>query len=331
MAALDVVDLNVSIRTSAGVLHAVRGVDLSVEAGETLCVVGESGCGKSMSALAILGLLPDTATRSAARIGFDGHDLQTLTRAQMRKLRGDRVGMIFQDPMTTLNPSYTIGDQLTEVYLCHRKSGRRQAEERALHLLGRVGITGARERLGQYPHQLSGGLRQRVMIAMALMCEPVLLIADEPTTALDVTIQAQTLHLMKSLQMEIGAGVILITHDLGIVAQMADRVAVMYAGEVVETASVESIFGNPGHPYTFGLMKCIPVHGRIRRGERLGAIPGTVPSLIGGMTGCAFRARCPVALPACASKVPVRQGAGGHRWRCVHETLPPEAGLRKDA
>ena len=331
MVALDVVDLNVSIRTSAGVLHAVRGADLSVEAGKTLCIVGESGCGKSMVALAILGLLPDTATRSAARIRFDGRDLQTLTRAQMRALRGDRIGMIFQDPMTTLNPSYTIGDQLTEVYLCHRKSGRRQAEERALHLMGRVGITAARERLGQYPHQLSGGLRQRVMIAMALMCEPALLIADEPTTALDATIQAQILHLIKSLQEEIGAGVILITHDLGIVAQMADRVAVMYAGEVVEAASVASVFANPGHPYTVGLMNCIPARGRIGRGDRLGAIPGTVPSLIGGMTGCAFRARCPVSLPACASEVPLRQGAAGHRWRCAHQELPPKAGLAKGA
>lgn len=325
MALLDITDLDVDIGTLAGVLHAVRGVELSVEAGETLCIVGESGCGKSLTAMAILGLLPVSAGRRAQRIIFDGRDLQTMGEAQMRDLRGDGIGMIFQDPMTALNPSYTIGDQLTEVFLCHRKGGRREANDRAIFLLERVGISAARSRLAQYPHQLSGGLRQRVMIAMALMCEPKLLIADEPTTALDVTIQAQILHLIQDLQKEIGAGVILITHDLGVVAQMADHVAVMYAGEVVETAPVAAIFETPGHPYTLGLMGCIPVRGKVRRGGRLGVIPGIVPSLIGENAGCSFRTRCPVAEEACARDIPMRRGTGTHRWRCIHQRVPSAA------
>ena len=325
MALLDITDLDVDIGTPAGVLHAVRGVELSVEAGETLCIVGESGCGKSLTAMAILGLLPVSADRRAQRIIFDGRDLQTMGEAQMRDLRGDGIGMIFQDPMTALNPSYTIGDQLTEVFLCHRKGGRREANDRAIFLLERVGISAARSRLAQYPHQLSGGLRQRVMIAMALMCEPKLLIADEPTTALDVTIQAQILHLIKDLQKEIGAGVILITHDLGVVAQMADQVAVMYAGEVVETAPVAAVFETPGHPYTLGLMGCIPVRGKVHRGGRLGVIPGIVPSLIGENAGCSFRTRCPVAEEACARDIPMCRGTGTHRWRCIHQRVPSAA------
>ncbi|MDE2914189.1 MAG: ABC transporter ATP-binding protein [Paracoccaceae bacterium] len=325
MTLLDIDGLDVDIRTPAGVLHAVRSVEMSVEAGETLCVVGESGCGKSLTAMAILGLLPASASRRARRLVFDGQDLQTMSEPQMRDLRGDDIGMIFQDPMTALNPSYTIGDQLTEVFLCHRKGSRREANDRAVSLLERVGISAARSRLAQYPHQLSGGLRQRVVIAMALMCEPKLLIADEPTTALDVTIQAQILHLIKDLQKEISAGVILITHDLGIVAQVADQVAVMYAGEVVETAPVAAVFETPGHPYTLGLMGCIPVRGKVRRGGRLGVIPGIVPSLIGEIPGCSFRTRCPVSEEACVSEIPVRCGAGSHRWRCIHQRIPSAA------
>ena len=326
MALLDIAELNVDIHTPAGPLHAVRRVGLTVEAGETLCIVGESGCGKSLTAMAILGLLPDSATRTADRIVFDGQDLAALGETQMRTLRGEAISMIFQDPMTALNPSYTIGDQLTEVYLCHRKGGRREAYERAAFLLERVGIGAAKNRLDQFPHQLSGGLRQRVVIAMALMCEPKLLIADEPTTALDVTIQTQILHLIKDLQDEIGVGVILITHDLGVVAQMADHVAVMYAGEVVEMAPVAHVFDTPGHPYTLGLMQCIPVRGKVRRGGRLGVIPGIVPSLIGEISGCSFRTRCPVANDSCALEIPVRQGTGSHSWRCIHRRMAPAAG-----
>ena len=322
MALLEISDLTIDIRTMSGELHAVRGVDFTLSEGETLCIVGESGCGKSMTAMAILDLLPSSAKRTAEKIVFDGLDLQTLSASRMRDLRGDGIGVIFQDPMTALNPSFTIGDQLTEVYLCHRKSSRREATDRAVFLLERVGITAARSRLGQYPHQLSGGLRQRVMIAMSLMCDPKLLIADEPTTALDVTIQAQILHLIKELQNETGAGVILITHDLGVVAQMADNVAVMYAGEVVENAVVETIFNAPRHPYTLGLMSCIPVPGKIERGGRLGAIPGVVPSLIGDISGCSFRTRCPVGDNVCANEIPVHLDLDSHRWRCIHNQLP---------
>ena len=322
MALLEISDLTIDIRTMSGELHAVRGVDFTLSEGETLCIVGESGCGKSMTAMAILDLLPSSAKRTAEKIVFDGLDLQTLSASRMRDLRGDGIGVIFQDPMTALNPSFTIGDQLTEVYLCHRKSSRREATDRAVFLLERVGITAARSRLGQYPHQLSGGLRQRVMIAMSLMCDPKLLIADEPTTALDVTIQAQILHLIKELQNETGAGVILITHDLGVVAQMADNVAVMYAGEVVENAVVETIFNAPRHPYTLGLMSCIPVPGKIERGGRLGAIPGVVPSLIGDISGCSFRTRCPVGDNVCANEIPVHLDSDSHRWRCIHNQLP---------
>jgi len=322
MALLEISDLTIDIRTMSGELHAVRGVDFTLSEGETLCIVGESGCGKSMTAMAILDLLPSSAKRTAEKIVFDGLDLQTLSASRMRDLRGDGIGVIFQDPMTALNPSFTIGDQLTEVYLCHRKSSRREGTDRAVFLLERVGITAARSRLGQYPHQLSGGLRQRVMIAMSLMCDPKLLIADEPTTALDVTIQAQILHLIKELQNETGAGVILITHDLGVVAQMADNVAVMYAGEVVENAVVETIFNAPRHPYTLGLMSCIPVPGKIERGGRLGAIPGVVPSLIGDISGCSFRTRCPVGDNVCANEIPVHLDSDSHRWRCIHNQLP---------
>lgn len=321
MNVLDISDLRVDIHTPLGELRAVRGIDLRVAPGETLCVVGESGCGKSMAALAILGLLPNSATRTAARIYFNGHDIQALTDAQMRNFRGNEIGMIFQDPMTALNPCYTIGNQLKEVFLRHRKSTRKESQERAIYLLERVGITAAKNRMSQYPHQLSGGLRQRVLIAMALMCEPKLLIADEPTTALDVTIQAQILCLIKDLQSELGVGVILITHDLGVVAQTADRVAVMYAGEVVETGSVESIFATPRHPYTVGLMSCVPTHNRVQRGSRLGAIPGTIPSLIADIQGCMFRSRCPVATIDCASTITVHKD-GEHHWHCIHQQLP---------
>jgi peptide/nickel transport system ATP-binding protein len=319
MSVIDVRDLRVDLSTPRGTLHAVRGVSFSVARGETLCIVGESGCGKSMTSLALMDLLPKSATRRAARMLFDGIELTGVSRSAMNDLRGDRVAMIFQEPMTALNPAYTIGDQLTESYLRHRKSSREEARGRAVELLGKVGIANARERLGQYPHQLSGGLRQRVMIAMALMCGPDLLIADEPTTALDVTIQAQILRLLADLAREFGLALILITHDLGVVARIATRVAVMYAGEIVEEGAVADVFARPRHPYTRGLIACIPVPGKTARGETLGVIPGVVPSLIGAMSGCAFRTRCGVARPDCAGAIPWRESADGHGVRCVLE------------
>jgi peptide/nickel transport system ATP-binding protein len=316
---LRVENLAVDIATPRGTLHAVRGISFDVKRGETLCIVGESGCGKSMTSLALMNLLPKAATRRASRLDFDGHDLAALSPPSMNALRGNRIAMIFQEPMTALNPAYTIGDQLTEGYLRHKSASRADAEARAVQLLGKVGIANARERLGQFPHQLSGGLRQRVMIAMALMCGPDLLIADEPTTALDVTIQAQILRLLVDLSRELGLALILITHDLGLVARIADRVAVMYAGEIVETATAADLFAAPRHPYTRGLIECIPVPGKTARGARLGAIPGVVPSLMGDLAGCAFRSRCASAIPACAGPIPNRVTASGHAMRCLLE------------
>jgi peptide/nickel transport system ATP-binding protein len=313
MALLDVDGLTVDIATPAGILHAVRDVSFKVERGETLCIVGESGCGKSMTALALMDLAPAAATRRARRLAFDGADLTTASAA---RVRGDRMAMVFQEPMTALNPSYTIGDQLIGVHRRHRRSTRAMARARALELLERVGISGAASRLRQYPHQLSGGLRQRVMIAMALMCGPALLIADEPTTALDVTIQAQILRLLLELQRDLGIGILLITHDLGVVARVAHRVAVMYAGELVETAATRQLFASPRHPYTRGLIASIPVPGKTVPGARLGAIPGTVPALIGEVRGCAFRNRCNFATSACAEPIVTRSEAD-HLWRCV--------------
>jgi peptide/nickel transport system ATP-binding protein len=266
-----------------------------------------------------MGLLPKTLKRAAGRLEFAGIDLQRQKPRQMRNLRGNRMAMIFQEPMTSLNPAYTIGDQLEEAYLLHNKAGRAEARARAVELLGKVGITAAENRLSQYPHQLSGGLRQRVMIAMALMCAPELIIADEPTTALDVTIQAQILRLLADLQREMNMAMILVTHDLGVVARIADKVAVMYAGEVVEQGTAQEIFKHPRHPYTRGLLRCIPVPGKTKPGEHLGSIPGIVPSLVGRMEGCAFRTRCDVAEAVCASAVPERHTETGHAWRCIHE------------
>jgi len=297
---LDVQGLSVDIPVSAGVLHPVRGVSFSVDRGETLCIVGESGCGKSLTSLALMGLLPKTAIRTARRMNFLGTELTGLREREMARIRGGSMSMIFQEPMTSLNPSYTIGNQLEEVYLRHIERNRRAARDRAIFLLEKVGITAARNRLGQYPHQLSGGLRQRVMIAMALMCGPELIIADEPTTALDVTIQAQILHLLAELQDEFDMGLILITHDLGIVARVADKVQVMYAGKTVEEGPCRQVFDTPLHPYTQGLLRCIPVPGKTRRGARLGSVPGIVPNLVGDLRGCMFRNRCAFAREECA-------------------------------
>jgi peptide/nickel transport system ATP-binding protein len=280
--------------------EAVRGLSLTVARGETHCMVGESGCGKSVSALSVMNLLARGATRSADHLRFHGQDLLGLSEREMARLRGDKIAMIFQEPMTSLNPAYTVGSQMAEVFERHRRSGRRKAMDRAAALLARVGITAPEMRLGQYPHQLSGGLRQRVMIAMALMCEPELLIADEPTTALDVTVQAQILRLLQQLQQELGLALLLITHDLGIVARMAHRVSVMYAGQVVERGPVPALFADPAHPYTRGLLACIPVPGTARKGEPLGSIPGVVPRIPPGFVGCGFRDRCGFAMAECA-------------------------------
>jgi peptide/nickel transport system ATP-binding protein len=318
---LDVRGLSVDIATPRGPLRAVRDVSFQVKRGETLCIVGESGCGKSITSLALMSLLPSAAKRRATTLSLLGEDLLKATPRRVNALRGNRMAMIFQEPMTALNPAYTIGNQLMEVHLQHRGGGEAAARARAIELLGKVGIASAAERLEQYPHQLSGGLRQRVMIAMALMCGPELLIADEPSTALDVTIQAQILRLLADLQQDLGIAMVLITHDLGVVARIAHRVAVMYAGQIVEEGTAERVFASPRHPYTRGLISCIPVPGRTERGGRLGTIAGVVPSLIGEIRGCSFRDRCAVARPECASAVPV-QSEGAHRWLCIHKELP---------
>ncbi len=298
---------------------AVRGIDIQVRRGETHCLVGESGCGKSVSALAVMGLLARGAHRSADQMRFDGQDIQNLSSSALQKLRGDRMAMIFQEPMTSLNPAYTVGSQMAEVLSRHRGTTRRQGLERAAELLARVGITAPGLRLAQYPHQLSGGLRQRVMIAMALMCDPELLIADEPTTALDVTVQAQILRLLQTLQRELGLAILLITHDLGVVARIAHRVSVMYTGKVVETATAESLFAAPRHPYTQGLLACVPIPGKIKRGDPLGSIPGTVPRIAPGFQGCGFRDRCAHAMPSCAGPIPLRDDGLGHLHLCQLE------------
>jgi peptide/nickel transport system ATP-binding protein len=318
-ALLDVEGLSVDIPVPAGMLHPVQSVNFAIDKGETLCIVGESGCGKSLTALAIMGLLPKAARRTAKRLTLDGKDILGADETRMSDLRGNRMGMIFQEPMTSLNPAYTIGNQLEEALLRHRKAARAEARERAVFLLEKVGITAAASRLRQYPHQLSGGLRQRVMIAMTLMCGPDLIIADEPTTALDVTIQAQILLLLAELQKEFRMGLILITHDLGVVARVADRVAVMYAGQIVESGTAEQIYRAPTHPYTQGLLDCIPIPGKTARGQPLGSIPGIVPSLVGAMAGCHFYERCPYAMADCAAEaVPLQQAdASGHAYRCL--------------
>ena len=282
------------LRVSFGATEAVRGIDLVVQRGQTHCLVGESGCGKSASALAIMGLLPRGARRTARRIGFAGEEIGALPERRMAALRGDRIGMIFQDPMSSLNPAYTVGSQMVEVLRRHRGLPRDKAAEQAVAMLDRVGVSAPDLRLGQFPHQLSGGLRQRVMIAMALLCEPKLLIADEPTTALDVTVQAQTLRLLAELQRDMGLAVLLITHDLGIVARVAHRVSVMYAGEIVEQASTQALFAAPTHPYTRGLLAAIPVPGAAGPPaifRRFGHLPRFAHADVAGAAGMACPGR----------------------------------------
>ena len=336
---LSVQDLKTHFNTRDGVVRAVDGVSFDVMPGETLAIVGESGCGKSVTAMSILRLLPMPPARIAGgRIEFDGRNLLELSEPEMRQGRGNLISMIFQEPMSSLNPVLTIGRQVAEVLMLHRGLGPREAMDQAIEGLRRVQISEPERRVRQYPHELSGGMRQRGMIAMALACGPRLLIADEPTTALDVTIQAQILVLMRQLGAETGASIILITHDLGVVAEMAQRVIVMYAGRKVEEASVESLFAHPRHPYTRGLLGSMP---HLRASDeadpdappaRLVEIPGVVPSLKEALSGCLFAPRCPNASERCRREVPVMQAHGpGHQAACWHPIAEPAPGHARAA
>jgi peptide/nickel transport system ATP-binding protein len=306
---LSVEGLDVSLPTPRGPAHVVRGVSFALERCDRLGIVGESGCGKTMTALALIGLLPEGA-RVGGRILLHGRDLLALPEAELCRLRGDRIAMVFQEPMTALNPVQTVGRQIAEGLRVHRRTGRAEAAAEAARLLERVGIPDARRRLVSYPHQLSGGQRQRVMIAMALACRPDVLVADEPTTALDVTVQARILDLLRDLADEFGMALVLITHDLGVIAEMADRMLVMYAGRVVEEGPTETVFGRPAHPYTRALFAAIPRAGERRR---LAAIPGAVPDLARLPDGCAFADRCPHAIDACRAAPPPDLAVGANR------------------
>ena len=321
---LEVKGLQTVFFTNSGLFRAVNDVSFYVKRGETLAIVGESGCGKSVSALSIMRLVPDPPGRIVGgEIRLDGTDLLALDEAKMRQIRGNRISMIFQEPMTSLNPVIRIGDQIREAVRLHREMSAKAAWEQAVEMLRLVRIPEPARRAQEYPHQLSGGMRQRVMIAMALACRPELLIADEPTTALDVTIQAQILALMLDLQKELGMGLILITHDLGVVAQTAQRVIVMYAGKKVEEADVEALFANPLHPYTRGLMASIPQlpSPEAKAGTRLTEIPGTVPALTRLPKGCAFAPRCKLAIERCRQDYPPLEDFGGNHlaacWRAA--------------
>jgi oligopeptide/dipeptide ABC transporter ATP-binding protein len=312
---LEVENLRTTFRTEDGLVTAVNGLSFKVEAGETLGIVGESGSGKSVTALSIMRLLGRTATVTANRIGLLGENLPDKSEAEMRRIRGYKVAMIFQDPMTSLNPVLTIGEQISEAVRLHLGLDKRAARARAIEMLEKVRIPLPEKRLGDYPHQFSGGMRQRVMIAMALSCNPQLLIADEPTTALDVTIQAQVLELMDDLQRETGAAIILITHDLGVVAEFCRNVMVMYGGNMVEYGNADQIFSEPRMPYTQGLLASLP---RLDEGEhhRLEPIPGQPPNLLQLPPGCAFARRCVYRMPICDNPVPLYDFGAGHVARC---------------
>ena len=319
---LDVRGLQTSFHTRDGIVRAVTGVDFHVDRGEILGLVGESGCGKTVSALSILGLVAAPGRIEAGQVLFDGTDLLTLPSAKMRALRGERISMIFQQPQSSLNPVYDVGRQISEVLEIHKGMKPKSARSRAGELLRMVGIPDPERRLASYPHALSGGMAQRVMIAMALACEPELLIADEPTTALDVTIQAQILDLMRALQADTGTAIVLITHDLGVVAEMCDRVAVMYAGEIVEEADTATLFGDPKHPYTRGLIGSVPTLGQVQ--DELVTIPGSVPNLIDLPPACRFAPRCvprvAMSVEHCETEHPELRQSGapgtGHTVRC---------------
>jgi len=318
---LDVVDLHAEFRTGLGRVPAVNGVSFTVDRGETVAIVGESGSGKSASALSLLRLIPDPPGRiTGGRILFDGRDLLQLSEAEMRQVRGGDIGMVFQEPMTSLNPVLTIGRQITETLEQHRGADRTGAERRAIELLSLVGIADPGRRLKQYPHQLSGGMRQRIMIAIAIACDPKLIIADEPTTALDVTIQAQILELMKDLTRRLGAALIIITHNLGVVARYANRVNVMYAGRIVESGPAAAVYRRPRHPYTMALLRSVPRIDRPRQ-SRLDPILGQPPDLTRVDDGCAFRPRCRFAIAACARRRPTLMAGreAGHLAACLRQ------------
>ena len=313
---LEVDDLRVEYRSSSGTVHAVNGVSFDVHAGETIGLVGKSGCGKSATALALLRLLPRHAGRVVGgEVWFGGRNLATLRESDLRAIRGSEIAMIFQDPLTSLNPVLTIGTQIAETLEIHRGMRRREALERGAELLALVGIPDPGNRLSAYPHEFSGGMRQRVMIAMALSCDPKLLIADEPTTALDVTVQAQILELLTRLREEFGMGLVLITHDLGVVAGTVNRVAVMYAGQIVEQGPVDTIFANPRHPYTLGLLESLP---RVDRPltDKLSPIEGLPPDLLTVSAGCPFRPRCPRAIDQCAVDPALEEVEPDHHVAC---------------
>ncbi len=317
---LDLRGLTVNFATDDGIVRAVDGIDLALGRGRTLGLVGESGCGKSVTSLAIMGLLPPENSAVGGEIRFEGRDLLTLDPAERRDMRGSRVAMIFQEPMTSLNPSYAIGNQIVEAIQRHQGLKAAEARTRAIAMLKLVRIPSPEKRVDEYPHKLSGGMRQRAMIAMALACGPQLLIADEPTTALDVTIQAQILDLMRGLRRDTQTSIILITHDLGVVAEMADDVAVMYAGQIVERAPVAQLFARPEHPYTVGLLGSIPRLDAKR--DRLPSIEGRVPDMTAPPEGCRFAARCPFVEPACIEQTPaLREIAPGHFSRCRRAPL----------
>ena len=329
MPLLEVEQLQTHFGTADGVVRAVEGLSFHIDAGETLAIVGESGCGKSVTSMSILRLIQEPPGRIAGQVRFLGRDLLKLPEAEMRKLRGNDISMIFQEPMTSLNPVLTIGRQIGETLRLHQGMDAGQAEARAVEMLTLVGIPAPGRRVREYPHQLSGGMRQRVMIAMALACNPKLLIADEPTTALDVTIQAQILDLMRDLQARLGSAIMLITHDLGVVAEMAQRVVVMYAGRKVEEATARELFANPQHPYTRGLLGAVPRLGSslsTAARSKLAEIPGLVPSLRKPITGCAFAGRCGSATDVCRSIAPaVEQKRPGHSVACHYAefAMPP--------
>lgn len=312
---LELKELRTYFKTDEGLAKSVDGVSYKILKGKTLGVVGESGCGKSVTAMSILRLIPMPPGQIAGgQILLEGRDLVPISEDEMRKIRGNQIAMIFQEPMTSLNPVYTVGDQIMESIILHQGKTKAEAREMAIGALGLVGIPAPEKRIDEYPHQMSGGMKQRVMIAMALVCRPKLLIADEPSTALDVTIQAQILDLMRRLQKELGMSILLITHDLGVVAEMSDHVAVMYGGKVVEYADVTSLFEHPKHPYTIGLFNSLPSLGP--RKDRLDTIPGMVPKPQDFPSGCRFRNRCPLAEKLCETEPPLKELSPGHTVAC---------------
>src|SRR5580693_6843291 len=317
---LDIENLSTHIKLTSSVVQAVGNIDMRIDAGETLGVVGESGCGKSMTGLSIMGLLPPGGSIVGGSIKLEGRELVGLKQEQLRQVRGNEIAMIFQDPLSSLDPTKTIGYQVAEPVRLHRGASKSEARDRAVEVLSLVGLPRPKERLTDFPHQLSGGMRQRVMIAMALACDPKLLIADEPTTALDVTLQAQILDLMRELKVSSAASIILITHDLGVVAEVCDDVAVMYAGEIVERAPVDALFARPQHPYTVGLLGSIP---RLdHRILRLATIEGMVPNMNALPRGCRFAARCPFASDICVAAPPPFKAVSADHWsRCIKAPL----------